>query len=240
MRHTRFAALIDPDPTKQISVQSLKILAENVDIILHGGTPNETLTEDEESYTLRSMDKVKSVITDGVPPIYIFPGSPSQVVPGAYRVLYLFIPNSTDTFFGWGVQTMSIDDVLEDYPMKKLKSMMYLSRGGKVGEFAKIDQDWRVSDFEKAAKITNLLGFESLYLDGGSGGKAVDVEIVKKVSKILDSGKELFVGGGINSVEKVKELIGLVDVIVIGTALEKNPKFAINVRKILDESQRRS
>ena len=120
MRNTRFAVEVDPDPKKEMMLDSLEILVRNADIIFHGGTPNESFTKDEKIYTEKSMKRIVSLRTGGRPLIYIFPGSPSQVVAGADQVLYLFIPNSTDTFFGWGVQLMSIDDALKKYPMKKV------------------------------------------------------------------------------------------------------------------------
>lgn len=237
MRYTRLAALVDPDPKKEMSLDALKILVDNADIIMHGGTPNEDLVEDEEVHTQKSIARIRSLRNGETPPIYIFPGSPRQVVPGADYVLYLFVPNSTDPFFSWRIQILSIDDVLKRYGMERLKPMMYLPKGGKAGEYAKIDRSWKRPDYLKAAKIANMLGFHSLYLEGGSGGEPFDKKVVEEVSEILDLEKMLFVGGGYTSVSKIEEVVGIADVIVVGTELEKNPNFAKDVRKILNRQE---
>ena len=240
MRHTKFAALIDPDPTKKLNEYSLKLVIENADRILVGGTPSEDLVEDEEHYTRRCIERIRKMQTANKAPIYIFPGSPSQVVPGADYLLYLFLPNSNNSFFGWGVQVQSINDVLKTYPMERLKPMMYLPRGGQVAEFSNVDRGWKRNDYEKAARIANMLGFESLYLEGGSGGESFDIDTVKSVSRILDSNKELYLGGGFVSENQVEEIKDVVDAVVVGTALEREAEFAGRVRKILHPVQRSS
>ncbi len=235
MRYTQFAALVDPDPDKEMSTDSLSVLAANADAILVGGTPNIRLNEEEGVYTQRCIDKIRAVRKGVKPPIYIFPGTPNQVVPGADKILYLFIPNSTDPFFNFGIQIMSIEDVLKKYDMGDLEATMYLPMGGKVAEYAKVESGWLKDEFRNAMWVAIMLGFKHVYLEGGSGGIRIDPEIICSVSEILPLEKNLWVGGGYKKEEDVREIVGLADFLVVGTALEEDPSFAKDVRSILDE-----
>ena len=248
MRYTKFIALLDPDPKKmgRITDYDIGLFVENADVIYVGGTPNTDLDQDEKRFTEETISRVvkernrfcEKTNLINHPPIYIFPGSPGQVVPGADYLLYLFLPNSNSAFFGWQIQRLSMGDVEKIYPMDRLIPMMYLPKGGSVGKYADIDEEWRKRDYEDITKIANMLGFKAEYLEGGSGAERIDIEIVKSVSGILHPDKELMVGGGFTELDYVDEVIGVVDNVIVGTKLEINPGFAVEVRELLDERQK--
>jgi putative glycerol-1-phosphate prenyltransferase len=75
------------------------------------------------------------------------------------------------------------------------------------------------------AMAGEMLGLKVMYLDGGSGAdKPVSLDMIRKVRASVDC--PLIVGGGIYSIQQVKDAhFAGADIVVIGTAIEKNPQF---------------
>ncbi len=87
------------------------------------------------------------------------------------------------------------------------------------------------------AMAGEMLGLKVIYLDAGSGATSeVTPSMILEVKKSIEI--PLIVGGGIDTVEKadVAWKAGA-DMIVIGTALEKNPAFVEEVVKVRDQLQ---
>lgn len=74
---------------------------------------------------------------------------------------------------------------------------------------------------------------KGLYFEAGSGAKEpVSPKVIKEARKILPRNMEIIVGGGINSVEKVKEFFNSgANKVVVGTHFEKCPE---DVRKFIE------
>ena len=72
------------------------------------------------------------------------------------------------------------------------------------------------------------------YLESGSGAKSrVSVQAVEKVKHVID--EFIWVGGGIRQKDEVKLMVeAKVDMIVIGTVLEENPKQLSDLLQGLD------
>ena len=70
-----------------------------------------------------------------------------------------------------------------------------------------------------------LLGLKLIYLEAGSGAQqSVPLEMVKTISNQLQI--PLIVGGGIKSLAQIQEMYDAgADMVVIGTAFEKNADF---------------
>ena len=103
-------------------------------------------------------------------------------------------------------------------------------KGGKCvrllkGDFDQVTQ-YENSPIEQANQFFNL-GFKNIHiidLDGALEGKLVNKNLIKK---ILENKKiKIQIGGGIRSIEDIKELIDLgVDKIIIGTTAVENVEF---------------
>jgi putative glycerol-1-phosphate prenyltransferase len=81
------------------------------------------------------------------------------------------------------------------------------------------------------AKAGELLGMKLIYLEAGSGAlHPISEEIIAKVKQELNI--PLIVGGGIRSKEQMEDAYNSgADVVVIGTALEKDETFFEDIKK---------
>jgi heptaprenylglyceryl phosphate synthase len=79
------------------------------------------------------------------------------------------------------------------------------------------------------------LGLQLIYLDGGSGAdEPVPETVIKEVEKNIDI--PLIVGGGLNTIERVNYALNSgADLIVVGTAIEKDQNFLIDVSMKINE-----
>jgi putative glycerol-1-phosphate prenyltransferase len=79
-----------------------------------------------------------------------------------------------------------------------------------------------------------LLGMSLIYLDAGSGAKEeVPARLIEQVKKSISL--PLIVGGGINTNHKAKVAYQAgADTLVLGTAIEKSPRFINEVAEIRD------
>jgi putative glycerol-1-phosphate prenyltransferase len=70
-----------------------------------------------------------------------------------------------------------------------------------------------------------MLGLKVMYLDGGSGAdKPISPQMIQAVRSSVDC--PIIVGGGITTLQQIKDAHHAgADVVVIGTAIEKNPTF---------------
>jgi len=103
-------------------------------------------------------------------------------------------------------------------------------KGGKCVRLLKGDFD-KVTQYEKSpiAQATHFfnLGFKNIHiidLDGALEGKLVNKNLIKKISE--NTKLKIQIGGGIRSLEDIKELIDLgVEKVILGTNAVKNVEF---------------
>ena len=107
-----------------------------------------------------------------------------------------------------------------------------LIEGGKKSATEKVTRTspLKITDAKKIIHTciaAEQLGFKIIYLEAGSGAKSgIPAGLIKKIKKEIEI--PLIVGGGINSVKNIIEFKKAgADMIVVGTALEKNPEIAL-------------
>ncbi|TAF70673.1 MAG: geranylgeranylglyceryl/heptaprenylglyceryl phosphate synthase, partial [Flavobacterium sp.] len=85
-----------------------------------------------------------------------------------------------------------------------------------------------VEEVCNTAMAGEMLGHQLIYLEAGSGAKqSVPIEMIQEVAK--NTTIPLVVGGGITSLLGIQNAYEAgVDLVVIGTAFEKNPSFFEN------------
>ena len=73
------------------------------------------------------------------------------------------------------------------------------------------------------------LGMDTIYLDGGSGAQnPVPSEMISKVKEYTN--QLLFIGGGVNSIEKAENAFNAgADIVVVGNAVENDSSFLIEL-----------
>jgi putative glycerol-1-phosphate prenyltransferase len=82
----------------------------------------------------------------------------------------------------------------------------------------------------KTALAGSFLGHKATYLDAGSGAKtSIPVDAVRMISEI---GTAVIVGGGIKSIEQIKDYHEAgASIVVIGNHIETHPEFLMEIKE---------
>jgi putative glycerol-1-phosphate prenyltransferase len=176
------------------------------------------------------MDEYIGLIKEEISiPVIIFPGSVHQISHKADGILFLSLISGRNPEFLIGSQVVAA-------PLLKRTSLEVLSTGyvlvdSGVQTTASYISNTTPLPRDKAdiavatALASEMIGHKLLYLDGGSGAKyEVPKEMIYAVKKNISI--PLIVGGGINTKEKLETAFNAgADIVVIGTAIEKNQDF---------------
>jgi putative glycerol-1-phosphate prenyltransferase len=232
------AVLIDPDKVKDAkSAKELMLRFEscNIDIYLIGGS----------LLTSAHMPELIGILKASTrKPVVIFPGSQLHIHGNADGILLLSLISGRNA-------ELLIGKHVEAAPYLKKSAMELLPTGYLlIGDsnsttVAYISQTTPIpyskSDIAVCTAMAGeMLGLSLIYLDAGSGAKQeVPPSMIREVKKSIDI--PLIAGGGIDTPEKATAAWNAgADMIVIGTAIEKDPQFVeqiINVREQLHVHQ---
>ena len=228
----QIAVLIDPDKLNSSELMKLisKINTSPINYILVGGS---LLSSDQ-------MDEYISIIKENIRiPVIIFPGSVHQISNKADGILFLSLISGRNPEFLIGSQVVAA-------PLLKRSKLEVLSTGyvlvdSGVQTTASYISNTTPLPRDKAdiavatALASEMIGHKILYLDGGSGAKLeVPSNMIAAVKKNINI--PLIVGGGINTKEKLETAFNSgADIVVIGTAIEKNQDFLDDVVEVLNK-----
>lgn len=227
------SVLIDPDKIKnQKSLGNLLDICEKytVDFIFIGGSllVNDTLNE-----TVSYVKKNSEI------PVILFPGSNLHIDKKADAILFLSLISgrNPDLLIG---QHVSAAPILKKSNLEVLSTGYILVGNDANTTVAHISQTFPIptqkSEIAVCTAIAGeLLGMKLIYLDAGSGAKEeVPQAMILQVQKSINI--PLIVGGGINT--KAKAAMAFqsgADMLVLGTAVEKQAGFISEVAKIRDQ-----
>ena len=221
--HTQLIILIDPDKYNSSLVDLANTC--HVSYIFVGGS---SLKKNNFAKTIHSI-KSKTTI-----PVIIFPGDETQFSKKADGLLILSLLSGRNSDYLIGkhvkvaqkIKTSGIITIPVGYILVGDK---HKSATQKITKTKALSSS---KDILNTAIAGELLGKKIIYLEAGSGAKKVVLpSLIKKVKQQLLV--PLIVGGGIDSVEKAKQLISSnPDYIVIGNALEKNPEFLLELNSL--------
>ena len=227
----QIAVLIDPDKLNTDELVNLisKIATSHINYIFVGGS---LLSSDQ-------MDKYINLIKQNIDiPVIIFPGNVHQISNKADGILFLSLISGRNPEFLIGSQVVAA-------PLLKKSNLEILSTGyvlvdSGVQTTASYISNTTPLPRNKAdiavatALASEMIGHKLLYLDGGSGAKLeVPKEMISAVKKHINI--PLFVGGGINTKEKLETAFNSgADLVVIGTAIEKNQDFLNDIIEVLN------
>ncbi len=227
----QIAVLIDPDKLNATELTNLvsKVKNSPINYILVGGS---LLSSDQ-------MDEYIGLIKQNINiPVIIFPGSVHQISNKADGILFLSLISGRNPEFLIGSQVVAA-------PLLKRTKLEVLSTGyilvdSGVQTTASYISNTTPLPRDKAdiavatALASEMIGHKLLYLDGGSGAKLeVPSEMISAVKKHIDI--PLIIGGGINTKEKLETAFNFgADLVVIGTAIEKNQDFLDDVVKVVN------
>jgi putative glycerol-1-phosphate prenyltransferase len=228
----QISVLIDPDKlsAKELINLLAKISESPINYILVGGS---LLSSDQ-------MNKYISLIKQNSNlPVIIFPGSVHQISDKADGILFLSLISGRNPEFLIGNQVIAA-------PLLKRTNLEILSTGyilidsGTQTTASYISNTTPIprnkADIAVATALASeMIGHKMIYLDGGSGAKLeVPSEMIRAVKHNIDI--PLIIGGGINTKEKLTTAFNSgADMVVIGTAIEKNQSFLDDVTEVLSE-----
>ncbi|MUU78576.1 geranylgeranylglyceryl/heptaprenylglyceryl phosphate synthase [Winogradskyella endarachnes] len=222
------AVLIDPDKMKLSNVSSF-ISKVNQSIATHifvgGSEVNEGLTE-----ALVIEIKKHTLL-----PVVLFPGDVTQITNKADGILFLSLISGRNPEYLIGKHVEAVSK-LKDSDLEVISTGYILIENGKqtaverVSQTKPLERD-KIQHIADTAKAGELLGMKLMYLEAGSGAThAIEPKIISAVKKQLSI--PLIVGGGIRTKTEIELAYKAgADVIVIGTAFEKDEAFFNHLQK---------
>lgn len=215
------AWLIDPDDIYSpllFEEQVREAVELKIDFFFLGGSLIQQNTVGEIIRFIKS-------ITEQIP-VVIFPGNSLQFSPLADAILFLSLISgrNPDLLIG---QHVSVAPILDKSQVEVLPTGYMLVDGGQTTSVHYISQTIPLPNHHPELAVAtalagHFLGLQYFYLDAGSGAPhPVSSELIKAVKKKIKS--PLMVGGGLNSVEKIRTAFESgADLVVLGNGAGKN------------------
>ncbi len=227
--------LLDPDKVTAKEFRELALMVQEYgsDALMVGGSLG--ISEGQ-------LDEYLSAVKGSLKiPVILFPGSVANLSRYADAVFFLSVLNSADPYFIVGAQIQASVLLVKRFRNLEPISLAYIiiGDGGAVGYVSNArpipyDRDDIALAYAYAAQ---LMGFDMIYLEAGSGGarEPVRPRMVSRVKQLVS--KPLIVGGGIRDPpEKASELaLAGADAIVTGTIVEEKPELIKDIIRAVHE-----
>lgn len=222
------AVLIDPDKMEVPQVVSF-MLKLNASIATHIFVGGSVVHENVTDVLVNEIKKHTKL------PIILFPGDTNQITNKADGILFLSLISGRNPEYLISKHVRAVSK-LKKTNLEVIPTGYLLINGGnktaveRVTETKPLDQN-NVQYIIDTAKAGELLGKQLIYLEAGSGAKKhVDLKVINKVKKELKV--PLIVGGGIKTKLQLENVFESgADLVVIGTAFEKDASFFDDLRK---------
>lgn len=215
----RFALLVDPDRYDDRSLDELivHINQDPPDLLLVGG-----------SILFKTIEITITSLKLGTRlPVFIFPGNVMHLSDRADGILFLLLISGRNPEFLIGNHVLAAPH-LNRSAIEVIPTGYMLIENGKSTsvEFISNTRPIPAGKPEIAvatAMAGEMLGMKSIYLEAGSGAaKTVGLDMIQAIRKNISL--PLIVGGGITTTKIASEVYKAgADMIVVGTALEKQP-----------------
>ncbi len=231
-KRKKLAVLIDPDKPSDAQILSMveKANAADVDFFFVGGS---LLVTDSLDHCIKLIKEHSKI------PVLIFPGNSLQISKycDGFLLLSLISGRNPEMLIGRHVIAAPY---LKLYGNEIIPTGYMLIDSGKATSVTYMSDTTPIPhDKDDIAMCTaiagEMLGLKLIYLEAGSGAMMpVSTSMISKVKQMISI--PLIVGGGIKTPEMAAEAVKAgADVIVIGTAFEKEPdllnKFAEAIHK---------
>ena len=222
------AVLIDPE---KIAITTLSSFLEKVDqsiathIFVGGST-------DKNNQTEKVVDALKKRSSL---PIVLFPGDVHQITDKADGILFLSLLSGRNPEY-LIEQHIKAAPILQQTKLEIIPRGYILIDGGNETTVQRISKTSPISQHNIDLILSTALagefsGKKLIYLEAGSGAKIpISKKIIKKVSKNLTI--PLLIGGGIKTKQQLETAFNAgADLVVIGTAFEKDDTFLNDLKK---------
>jgi phosphoglycerol geranylgeranyltransferase len=216
------AILLDPDKVSMEQVYGLceKINSSPATHIFVGGSSFNGTHLDKLILELKAKIKL---------PVLLFPGNASQISNEADGILFLTLLSGRNPDYLIEHQINAVP-ILKKTDLEVISTGYILIESGSETAVELVSKtkplDRNNADYVlQTAQAGEYLGNKLIYLEAGSGAKlAVPKEMITLVSQNLQI--PVIVGGGIRSKKEIEDaFIAGADIVVIGTAFEKDSNF---------------
>lgn len=216
------AILLDPDKVSMEQVYGLceKINSSPATHIFVGGSSFDGTHLDKLILELKAKIKL---------PVLLFPGNASQISNEADGILFLTLLSGRNPDYLIEHQINAVP-ILKKTDLEVISTGYILIESGSETAVELVSKtkplDRNNADYVlQTAQAGEYLGNKLIYLEAGSGAKlAVPKEMITLVSQNLQI--PVIVGGGIRSKKEIEDaFIAGADIVVIGTAFEKDSNF---------------
>lgn len=212
------------DPAKSITDEDLmKVCESGTDAIVIGGTDD--VTEDN---VLNLMSRVRRYPL----PCALEISNIESVVPGFdfYFVPSVLNSNNVNYHNGLLQQAVKKYGYMMDFDEIFLEGYVVMNEKSKVAQLTEARTDLDVEDLISYARMVDKLYHLPIFYIEYSG-KYGDVDELKEVKEHLEHA-QLIYGGGINNLEKAKEMAEYADTIVVGNVIYEDLKQALQTVKV--------
>ncbi|MCS6966968.1 MAG: geranylgeranylglyceryl/heptaprenylglyceryl phosphate synthase [Cytophagales bacterium] len=216
------AVLVDPDKvTLDIEAPAWQLVTRHApDLFLVGGS---LLVRGNVHETVLWLKKHFSL------PVWLFPGNYLHLTPAADALLLLSLLSGRNPEFLIGQHVVAAP-IIRQMQLPAIPTAYLLIEGHASTTVAYISNTQpipgnKIDIAVATAMAAELLGFQMLYLEAGSGANLpVPTEMISAVRQAVQL--PLIVGGGIRSAEILREIYQAgASIAVIGTAWEENPSI---------------
>ena len=218
----KLAVLVDPDKPSDVQILSIveKANAADVDFFFVGGS---LLVTDSLDHCIKIIKEHSNI------PVLIFPGNSLQISKycDGFLLLSLISGRNPEMLIGRHVIAAPY---LKLYGNEIIPTGYMLIDSGKATSVSYMSDTTPIPhDKDDIAMCTaiagEMLGLKLIYLEAGSGAlMPVSTSMISKVSQMINI--PLIVGGGIKTPEMAADAVKAgADIIVIGTAFEKEPEM---------------
>ena len=228
----QIALLIDPD---KITMDGLNELLSAVN-----GTPPDLILTGGSLISEKMDEIVKTIKNECDIPLLLFPGSSIQISRHADGILFLSLLSGRNPEFLIS-HHVSAAPLLKSSGMEIISTGYLLIDGGKVSSVEYISNTKPLprekTDLAAATAVAGeMMGMKTLYLEAGSGASVpVPETMIRKVREQTDI--PLFVGGGLNTPEKIRSACEAgADIVVVGNAFEKDPGLLESFVEVVREA----
>lgn len=212
------------DPAKEISDTDLELICESgTDAIFIGGSDNVTMDN-----VLDLMSRVRRYPV----PCVLEISNVESAIPGFDHYLIPSVLNSKNVHFHNGMLHEAIKQMghMMDYDLFTMEGYIVLNPDSKVAQLTDSNTTLNHEDIVAYADmIEYLYGLKAMYIEySGSYG---DVSMVKAAKDQLKDTRLIY-GGGIDSLQKAREMFEVADTIVVGNVIYTDIKSALQTVKV--------
>ncbi len=221
--------LIDPD-----KVSSVEKLAKSVKEVVESGC-DAILIGGSLAVTAYDVDSILNALQGVSVPKILFPGSVAGISRNADAVLFMSLLNSIDPYYIIGAQ-MSAAPIIKKFGLEPIPTAYIIVGYGGAAGYVGLARPVPLNKPEIAAAYAlaaKYMGMKVVYLEAGSGAPThIPGSFVKVVKSAVGDDMIVLVGGGIRSIDAVKDVLrGGADGVVTGTIFEENPELCIEIVK---------